>query len=82
MLGAAPAWATVLPPTPDPLPGSSFQGADGDQDDASPRIDWQALQAAGVVRHSPDPNGQDDAFVGASKEDEPGGWDLTATRST
>jgi hypothetical protein len=75
-IAAPPAAATVLPPTPNPLPGSSFQGADGDQDDASPRIDWQALQEAGVVRHSPDPNAQDDAFKGGSKEDEPGGWDL------
>ena len=76
MLAAAPAGATPLPPTPNPLPGSSFQGADGDQDDAFPRIDWQALQGAGVVRHSPDPNAQDDAFKGGSQEDEPGGWDF------
>jgi hypothetical protein len=76
MLAAAPATATPLPPTPNPLPGSSFQGADGDQDDAAQNIDWQALQGAGVVRHSPDPNAQDDAFKGGSKEDEPGGWDL------
>jgi hypothetical protein len=76
-LAAAPASATPLPPTTNPLPGSSFQGADGNQDDASPRIDWQALQAAGDVRHSPDPNAQDSAFTGGSKEDEPGSWDLT-----
>jgi hypothetical protein len=77
-LAAGPASATVLPPTTDPLPGSSFQGADGNQDDASPTLrDWQALQAAGVVQHSPDPNAQDDAFTGGSKENNPGEWDLT-----
>jgi hypothetical protein len=76
-LAAAPASATLLPPTTNPLPGSMFQGADGDQDDASPLIDWQALQAAGRVRHSPDPNAQDDAFAGGSTENEPGDWGLT-----
>jgi hypothetical protein len=75
-IAAAPASATVLPPTPNPLPGSACQGADGDQDNAAPRVDWEALQGAGVVRHSPDPNAQDDAFKGGSKEDEPGGWDF------
>jgi hypothetical protein len=74
---ATPASATVLPPTPDPLPGSSFQGADGDQDDDPPRIDWQALQEAGAVRHSEDPNAADDAFSGGSTELAPGDWDLT-----
>ena len=77
LLAAAPASATVLTPTPNPLPGSTFQGADGDQDDASPNIDWQALQAAGVVQHNPDWNAQDSAFTGGSKENEPGEWDLT-----
>jgi uncharacterized repeat protein (TIGR01451 family) len=77
ILVAAPALATVLPPTDVPLPGSRFQGADGNQDDALPRIDWQALETAGVVRHSPDPNAEDDAFTGGSKEEQPGEWDLT-----
>jgi uncharacterized repeat protein (TIGR01451 family) len=77
MLGAPAASATPLPPTPNPLPGSSFQGADGDQDDAAPNIDWQALQGAAVVQHNPDPQAEDNAFKGGSKEDEPGDWDLT-----
>jgi hypothetical protein len=77
-LAVAPASATELPPTPDPLPGSSFQGGDGDQDDASPLVDWQELQAAGAVEHSPDPNAQDNAFKGGSKENEPGDWDFSA----
>ena len=70
--------ATPLPPSVVPLPGSSFQGADGNQDDAAPRIDWQALQAAGRVSHSPDPNAEDTAFKGGSKEDEPGEWDFAS----
>jgi uncharacterized repeat protein (TIGR01451 family) len=74
---ASPASATVLSPTQDPLPGSSFQGADGNQDDAPPLQDWQALQAANRVLHSPDPNAQDSAFAGGSKENEPGNWGLT-----
>jgi hypothetical protein len=78
LLVSVPASATPLPPTTQPLPGSMFQGADGNQDDASPLIDWQALQAAGVVHHNPDPNAEDDAFAEGSKEDEPGKWDLTS----
>ena len=41
------------------------------------RIDWQALHTAERVHHSPDPNAQDNAFVGGSKEDLPGLWDFT-----
>jgi hypothetical protein len=67
-----------LPPSsPNPLPGSSFQGADGNQDNAAPLIDWQAMQAAGRVYHNPDENEQDTAFTGGSKENAPGEWDLT-----
>jgi hypothetical protein len=77
LLAAAPASATVLPPTTNPLPGSMFQGADGNQDDAAPLLDWQALQTAGRVVHSPDPNAQDSAFTGGSTEEKPGEWGLT-----
>jgi hypothetical protein len=77
VLAATPASATPLPPSNDPLPGSNFQGADGNQDDAAPLVDWQAMEAAGRVRHSPDPNDADSAFTGGSEEDEPGDWDLT-----
>ena len=77
LICTAPAFATTLPPTQTPLPGSSFQGADGNQDDASPLIDWQGLTAAGRVTHNPDENDQDTAFTGGSKEDEPGAWDFT-----
>jgi hypothetical protein len=62
------------------LDGSSFEGADGDQDDAPPLIDWDGLQDADRVRHSPDPNDDDSAFAGGSKENEPGEWELTTER--
>jgi hypothetical protein len=78
LLFAPPALGASLPPSQNPLPGgSSFQGADGNQDDAAPRIDWEGLQAAGDVRHTVDANDEDTAFTGGSKEDEPGLWDLT-----
>ncbi|MET0972219.1 MAG: hypothetical protein ABWY95_02245, partial [Thermoleophilaceae bacterium] len=77
LLAVPAASAAVLTPTPNPLPGSSFQGADGNQDDAAASIDWQTLQAQGRVQHSPDPNAEDSAFDGGSKEDEPGEWDFT-----
>jgi hypothetical protein len=69
--------ATPLPPSIDPLPGSAFQGGDGNQGDALPLTDWQALQAAARVNHSPDPNDEDTAFVDGSKENEPALWDST-----
>src|SRR6476620_1232999 len=75
---AAPAGATVLPPSLSPLPGSQFQGGDGNEDDAAPVVDEQGFQAAGRLRHSVDANGQDSAFAGGSKEDEPGKWGLTS----
>jgi hypothetical protein len=73
--GAAP--AAPVPGSSTPLPGSSFHGGDGDQDDQRPYVDWQGFEAAGRVAHSPDPNEADSAFVGGSKEDQPGEWDLT-----
>jgi uncharacterized repeat protein (TIGR01451 family) len=72
-----PAPATSLSPSNDPLSGSTFQGGDGDHDDAAPLIDWQGLQAAGHVLHSADPNAADSAFAGGSKENQPGEWGFT-----
>ena len=77
LLFAPPALGVTLPPSTSPLPDSSFQGADGNQDDAAPLVDWQGLRAAGRVRHTEDANDEDTAFVGGSKEDEPGDWDFT-----
>jgi hypothetical protein len=75
--GAAAARAATLANGSAPLSGSSFQGGDGDQDDQAPHVDWQGFQASGRVSHSPDPNANDSAFAGGSKEDEPGDWDFT-----
>ena len=58
-----------------PLPGSTFQGDDGDQDDQGSSIDWEGLQAGGRVTHSPD-DGR--AFASGSKENVPGEWNLEA----
>lgn len=83
VLVSSAAFAEPLPPSPNPLPESSFQGGDGNQDELEPPpIDWQALQAAGRVHHSPDSNDQDTAFVGGSKENVPLNqartlWDFT-----
>jgi hypothetical protein len=74
---ASPASAAPLLPSPAPLPGSSFQGADGDHDDAAGLVDWQGMRAAGRVQHSPDPDDDDSAFADGSKENEPRGWALT-----
>jgi hypothetical protein len=77
LLIATPAgFASTLPSSTTPLTGSTFQGGDGNQDDAAPYVDWQGLQAAGRVVHNPDPNAQDTVFVGGSKLLEPGEWDL------
>jgi hypothetical protein len=77
LLAAAPASATVLPPSENPLPGSMFQGADGDQDDAAAPltfIDWQALQSQGVVRHGEDLHDPEDDDEIKGEELNPGGW--------
>jgi hypothetical protein len=70
---AAPASATQLPATDRPLPASTFQGGDGDQDDAGGHVDWQSLAG---VRHVSDYNPRDTAFD-TGKENNPGGWRLT-----
>jgi hypothetical protein len=79
--GGVSALAVTVKSTPDPLPGSSFQGADGNQAIPSPNpdrvTDWQGLQADGRVHHTVDPDQPDGIFAGGSKELEPGGWGLT-----
>ena len=71
------ALAAVVTTTDRPLPGSEFQGGDGDQDDAVGLIDWQGFQASAGVEHTSDPNAQDNVFHGGSKELSPDGWGLT-----
>src|SRR5688572_27107435 len=54
-----------------PLPGSSYDTGDGNQDNAL-GLDWQGAFAAGNVNESPDAN--DDCFVGGVKELTPNQW--------
>jgi hypothetical protein len=59
-LSAPAVFADTLTTTTSPLPGSSFQGADGNQDNVPPvgtptRIDWQSLQADPRLVHTSDP---------------------------
>ena len=69
------------------LPGSTFQGGDGNQDTPSlaeqafcntqflpTTRDWHDLSN---VINSADPNAHDDMFAGGNKESAPGGWSLT-----
>ena len=77
---AAPAAAADLDPSADPLTGSSFQAADGNQKPTRQFTDWATFQSAERVVHAPDPNDEDTAFKGGSKEDEPGDWDLTTEK--
>jgi hypothetical protein len=76
LFSAPAASANTLPSGPAPLTGSAFQGGDGNQDDATPYVDWQGLQAANSVAHKGDPNAQDTIFAGGSKLLEPGEWDF------
>jgi uncharacterized repeat protein (TIGR01451 family) len=83
---AAPASAQ-LPPLPTgncPLPGSSFQGGDGDQAAPTGPIvcegqpsnlrDWESLQENGL-RHLPDPDPADASeFGGGTDQTAPGDW--------
>lgn len=75
-----PARAASLSPSSVPLEGSSFQGADGDQDEAAALVDWGSLQSAGWVVHSADANAQDTAFAGGTKEGEPDQWRLSTEK--
>jgi hypothetical protein len=77
---SAAAASAQISPTSEPLPGSSFQGGDGNQDDAGDLIDWQAMEAAGRAAHANDPNAEDSIFAGGSTEESPGDWDFTTSR--
>ena len=77
---ATPANAEQLSFSDEPLEGSSFQGADGNQDPTATWRDWESLQAGRGVRHLPDANDPDSAFVGGTKVLKPGEWRLTEER--
>jgi len=71
---AARADAVPLAGSPNPLPGSTFEGGDGNQAASTVlRTDWQNVSP---VNHSPDPNLNDNVFAGgnAGKENAPGSW--------
>ena len=66
-------------PTPRVLPGSNFQGGDGNQADEGGQLDWHGLYAAGGVGHTMDFAGPsvdeaDDQFTQGSEELNPGQW--------
>jgi hypothetical protein len=79
LIGAwtAVAQSVVTPTTPNPLPGSQFQGGDGNQANAPGLIDWQGLEASSRVGYTSDPQANDDVFAGGTNELDPGGWALT-----
>ena len=66
--------ATAHAQTATPLPGSNFQGGDGDQA-ATPLLDdWQNYWSLGRVVVQDDPNANDSVISG--KEEQPDGWTL------
>ncbi|MGO9822680.1 MAG: hypothetical protein ACLPTJ_18790, partial [Solirubrobacteraceae bacterium] len=77
VLAGSSAAQTNLAPTELPLPGSQFQGGDGNQYNAPGLIDWQGLEANGEVGHTSDPQHPDNIFAGGAKELDPDGWGLT-----
>src|SRR4029079_11333790 len=77
ILATAIAWATSalaasLTPTTQPLPGSTFQGADANQLDQPLLFDWNACKSK--VTHNHDDNDQDTTFGGGTKETDPAQW--------
>ncbi|WP_027007981.1 SdrD B-like domain-containing protein [Conexibacter woesei] len=73
---AARAERVTLPVSSSPLPGSGFQGGDGDQDDYA---DWGTAQSYGYMvydQSDPDDADGDTVFAAGSRELEPGRWDL------
>ena len=81
-LGASTAFGFTLERTDSPLPGSNFQGGDGNQEDAATHIDWQALQQLGLVHTKTDlgpGTNLDDHFTAGSSEGSPGSWQVTTS---
>ena len=63
VVAAAPAQAA-------PLPGSSFDTGDGNQENGL-NLDWQNGVSTGRIVENGDPNGVDSCFVGGTKENTP-----------
>jgi hypothetical protein len=73
---AGAAQAVPLTPTDAALPGSDFQGGDGDQDAESGLRDWQSLVGLPGLVSTNDPNAKDSTFDTGSHENNPLGWDI------
>ena len=78
--GAWTAYGQTLSTTSATLPGSQFQGADGNQGSPSPPntppVDWQDLVHSPTLVPTSDPNNPDNMFTSGSKELEPSTWAL------
>ena len=73
---AGAAQAVPLTPTDSPLPGSDFQGGDGDQDAENLFRDWQSLVGQPGLVSTNDPNALDSTFGTGSHENDPEHWDI------
>ena len=65
-----------IAPTNAALPGSDFQGGDGDQDAENGLLDWQSVAGSMGLVHASDPNALDTTFGTGSHENDPENWDL------
>ena len=75
-VAAGAAQAAPVAPTDAALPGSNFQGGDGDQDAENGLDDWETLVGSMGLVHASDPNALDSTFGTGSHEDKPINWDL------
>ena len=81
-LGIGTASATTLNTISDPLPGSTFQGGDGNQTaegstNQVPNTDWESLDSSQITTN-PDPGTNDSCFDGGKKQLAPGDWTFQA----
>ena len=74
-LFVARAEAVVVTPTSSPLPGSDFQGGDGNQTATALLRDWQSLVGQPGLVTINDPNAQDTTYGTGSHENNPVNWD-------
>ncbi|HKH17342.1 MAG TPA: SdrD B-like domain-containing protein [Solirubrobacteraceae bacterium] len=71
------AQAVPLVPTDAPLPGSDFQGGDGNQDATALLRDWQSIAGSPGLVSADDPNALDTTFDTGSHENDPLHWDIS-----
>jgi uncharacterized repeat protein (TIGR01451 family) len=74
---AGAAQAVPLTPTDNPLPGSNFQGGDGDQKAEGAFDDWETLVGSMGLVSTNDPNALDSTFDTGSHENDPEHWDIS-----